>query len=156
MTSGVVLLTVQISRWRVFYVAILGFVNQVLLSNMLHGPCRHHEPPLIERDEWSWWTITYSHIYTSIMTITGWTGMMSATFSDHSDDCDSRVFQEFKGAFQHECILDTFAHFLEIINHLQPSNLDNPPYTALALATVAVRSYVVSFPGLKFLLTSCC
>ncbi|KAF8337274.1 hypothetical protein F5887DRAFT_1078197 [Amanita rubescens] len=47
----------------------------------------------------------------------------------------------FKGAFQHECILNTFAHHLEIIDHFPsptaPAN--RPPYVALALAAVAVE-----------------
>ncbi|KAF8341090.1 hypothetical protein F5887DRAFT_919200 [Amanita rubescens] len=50
------------------------------------------------------------------------------------------LLQKLRGAFQHECILNTLAHYIEAIVHL-PDELsaDEPPRAALALATVAVE-----------------
>ncbi|KAF8328037.1 hypothetical protein F5887DRAFT_1083303 [Amanita rubescens] len=46
-----------------------------------------------------------------------------------------------KGSFQHECILNAFAHYLEVVNHFPSPTVrtDKPPRIALALATVAVE-----------------
>ncbi|KAF8336127.1 hypothetical protein F5887DRAFT_1078857 [Amanita rubescens] len=46
-----------------------------------------------------------------------------------------------RGVFRHECILNTFAHYLEVIDHLPvPAvNTEKPPRNALALAAVAVE-----------------
>ncbi|KIK74214.1 hypothetical protein PAXRUDRAFT_176392, partial [Paxillus rubicundulus Ve08.2h10] len=52
------------------------------------------------------------------------------------------VCQVQKGAFMHECILDTFAFYLETISHLPASQRRSSygqwPRAALALTTVAV------------------
>ncbi|KAI6107307.1 hypothetical protein EDD16DRAFT_1523351 [Pisolithus croceorrhizus] len=47
-----------------------------------------------------------------------------------------------KGAFQHDCILDTFAFYLESTSVIKPSVRENPacfPQCALTLATIAVE-----------------
>ncbi|KAI6025354.1 hypothetical protein BKA83DRAFT_4492103 [Pisolithus microcarpus] len=47
-----------------------------------------------------------------------------------------------KGAFQHDCILDTFAFYLESTSVIKPSARENParfPRCALTLATIAVE-----------------
>jgi hypothetical protein len=56
------------------------------------------------------------------------------------------LLQNLRGAFQHECILNTLAHYIEAIVHL-PDELsaDEPPRAALTLATVAV---CIIFSGL--------
>ncbi|KIM57140.1 hypothetical protein SCLCIDRAFT_131116 [Scleroderma citrinum Foug A] len=51
------------------------------------------------------------------------------------------IFQVLKGAFQHECILDTFAFYLESTHVIMESVRERPecfPCGALSLATVAV------------------
>ena len=56
--------------------------------------------------------------------------------------CEPWHIQGAVGPFRHECILNTFAQFLEATDHL-PTNIillenGHPPRGALALATAAV------------------
>ena len=48
-----------------------------------------------------------------------------------------------EGLFMHECILDTFAYFLETTSSVSTVRTGRVPCAALALATVAV-SFILS------------